>query len=124
MMHEFRVLYRWKSRGPEGPPIWSILVEAGTEEEAKTAVEADPELMVVTVCRGRPLIDWNQPTYSRDEAAVVFKCTTSKISQMETSGELPMSRTGKTIFTFPMFESALKQRMVSFPRLRNVSVMP
>lgn len=107
MLFEFQVIYRV---GPDAP-LQSLLVRA---EEGETAADLVKQSggVVLQVGTGRPLVDWDQPTWTRDEAAVFFRAKNpSFVDELMARGELPRSKNGRPIFTRRMLEKVIEARM-------------
>jgi hypothetical protein len=107
MNREFQVLYQ--SSGESN--LQTIPVVAETENEARCLIE-NPKREVISIKEIRPLLDWNQKTFSKEEAAVYLRCTSSQIDKLMAEGKLPKSKNGRPLFTRTMLDRVIEQRMI------------
>jgi hypothetical protein len=106
MLYEFQVLFT------AGAELREQVVRAETEAEAEQRVrELVPEAQKVNVGTGRPLVDWNQPWFTTEEAAVRLRCSTSQISSLMATGELPKPRNGNPRFPARVLDACQCKRM-------------
>ena len=114
MLSEFQVLYRDTGRG-DLSQIQSILVRANCESQA-AAMVMDAGADVLTVGEGRPVLDWEQRTFNREEAGVYLRGSASKVDEAMAKGDLPKARNGRPIFTREMLDELIRRKMVEAPR--------
>jgi hypothetical protein len=101
---EFQVLYRTEPCGP----VLSILVAAFTEAAAREMLSG---CLVLGVSEVRPLLDWNQKTFTMEEAAVYLRRSVRSVSRLQEQGLLPKSCGADPIFTKGMLDRCIAQLM-------------
>ncbi|MEW6304862.1 MAG: helix-turn-helix domain-containing protein [Verrucomicrobiota bacterium] len=108
MIYEYQVLYL----SPGGMSLQTVVVQACTPEKAKEAVGlADQCIVVVSVGPGLPVINWQQQTFNRAEAAVYLRCTPSQVDKLMADGQLPKARYGYPIFRRADLDAVIQARM-------------
>lgn len=117
MLNEFQVLYRDTAMGeldltpkPVGP-VMTIMVRATNHVQARSTL-MDAGVHVVAVGDGRPVIDWDQRTFNREEAGVYLRGSASKVDEAMAKGDLPKARNGRPIFTRDMLDELIRKKMV------------
>lgn len=131
MLREFQVLYRvplpptsvadmsaqsavtWPAAGPDPSvcaPLHSILVRAETEGEALDLVQRG-NVAVHSIGPGRPVLDWEQEIWNREEAAVWMHGHASKVDALMAKGFLPKAKNGHPLFTRGQLLAAIERLM-------------
>ncbi len=87
-----------KAEATSAQAIESVLVRAGSKEEARSLVEGGG-YVVHSVGPGRPVIEPGQQIYNLMEAATVLRVSSSTITKLMAAGKLPKAPNGDPRFT-------------------------
>jgi hypothetical protein len=105
MKWEFQVLYRATAE-----ELRTVNVAAFTEAAAKELVRG-AGVEVLSATELRPLLDWEQRTFTVEEAAVYMRKSVRTIQRLQELGHLPKSTEGFPIFTRRMLDECIANAM-------------
>lgn len=125
LLYEFQVIYRHKPAAQasavlnwpsiESAPVQSMLVRSEKAEGAKALVEAAPGVSVVSVGPGWPLVDWNKPVFTLQEAAVFLGVSERTLRDYQAAGKIPKPQhDGRTLLRIDDLER-YRVKMMNLP---------
>jgi hypothetical protein len=105
MNFEYQALYRQRDVGSD---LKAIVIIARGEDEVREVFGSLPDLVLVRVQEVRPILDWNQQVFKRDEAAAFLRIGLSSLDAAMARGDLPKARNGDPRF-FPAGSGCLRR---------------
>lgn len=103
LCYRFQIFFRDKMQGLHGEELLgqlqSMYVDAETPNNARFILEQDPDVHVVSIGPGRPLMDPNQQVFDRQSASALLGVEVSTFDGWLGKGKIASDKNGINRFT-------------------------